>query len=85
VEWVPWDRLDKIGTVGIALLLILGFAREWIVAGPAHRRELATAQEEAKTWRTAFFAEQEMRRDLEQTGRIVRTTFQALPAPEVPS
>jgi hypothetical protein len=81
VEWLPWDRLDKIGVVALALILVIAFAREWIVPGPTHRRELIRAEKEAELWRTAFFGEQESRRELEQTGRIIRTAFQAMPAP----
>lgn len=78
---MPWGQLDKIGTVALCLLLVLGFAREWIVSGPAHRRELAKSDKEADLWRRAFFGEQESRRELETTGRIVRTAFQAMPPP----
>ena len=81
MEWVPWDQLDKIGTVGLALLLVLGFAREWIVPGPTYRRQLAAKDEEIKLWRQMAFGEQESRRELEITGRIVRTSFQSMPAP----
>lgn len=81
MESLPWDRLDKIGVVALALILVLAFAREWIVPGPTHRREIARRDKEADLWRTAFFGEQESRRELEITGRIVSTAFQAMPAP----
>lgn len=81
MDVVPWDRLDKIGVVALALILVIAFAREWIVPGPTHRREVARCDREAEVWRTMAFREQESRRELEQTGRIVRTAFQAMPAP----
>lgn len=81
MDVVPWDRLDKIGVVTLALILLIAFMREWIVPGPAHRRELAKAEKEAELWRTIAFGEQESRRELEITGRIVRTSFQSMPPP----
>lgn len=71
MEWVPWAHLTEIGPWGLVTLFVLLIFSGYLVRGS-----------EARYWRQAFFVEQQLRRDLEATGRIVRTTFQALP--EVP-
>jgi hypothetical protein len=72
MEWVPWAHLSELGPWGLVTAFVLLVFSGYLVRGS-----------EVRYWREAFFAEQEMRRDLEVTGRIVRTTFQALP-PESP-
>lgn len=68
MDWVPWAELKDIGPWGLVTLFVLLIFFGVLVRGS-----------ELKYWRQAFFTEQEMRRDLEATGRVVRTAFKALP------
>jgi len=70
---IPWDTLSTIGAGGLVTLFVLLVFFGALVPG-----------REVRYWRQAFFAEQEMRRDLEATGRVVRTVVQALPDPPPP-
>lgn len=74
----PWTLL-----VGVLLALLSAFMRGTLVSGAEHRRQLQAVQDERDTWRSMAFAEQQSRQQLEVTGRIVRTAFQA--RPEAPS
>lgn len=65
---IPWDTLGTIGAGGLVTLFVLLIFFGWLV--PA---------KEMRYWRQAFFTEQEMRRDLESTGKVVRTVVSALP------
>lgn len=70
MDVIPWASLSTIGAGGLVTMFVLLIAFGALVPG-----------REVRYWRKAFFAEQEMRRDLEATGRVVRTVVQALPDP----
>jgi hypothetical protein len=70
VDVTSWATLSTIGPWGLVTLFVLMVFSGVLVPG-----------REVRYWRKAFFAEQEMRRDLEATGRVVRTVVQALPDP----
>jgi hypothetical protein len=70
MDWVPWDHLNDIGPWGLVSLFVILVFTGFLVRGS-----------EVNYWRKAFFTEQEMRRDLEATGKVARTVLQALPVP----
>ena len=67
---IPWDTLSTIGAGGLVTLFVLLIFFGQLVPG-----------REVRYWRQAFFAEQEMRRDMETTGKVVRSAMSALPDP----
>lgn len=70
--------LELFGNIGSGALL--AFAIWLILTGRL------VPGKEAAFWREAFFEEQKMRRDLELTGKVVRSVVSALPEapPEAP-
>jgi hypothetical protein len=73
VDWIPLDHLSEIGPWGLVTLFVILVFTGYLVTG-----------REREYWRKAFFTEQEMRRDLEVTGRLTRSVLAAPPLPSEP-
>lgn len=67
---IPWEHLNDIGPWGLVTLFVILIFTGFLVRGS-----------EVRYWRQAFFTEQEMRRDLEATGRVARKVLTSLPDP----
>jgi hypothetical protein len=68
---IPWAVLGQLGPGALVTIIVL-----MILTG-----QLVPAKE-MRFWREAFFTEQEMRRDLEATGKVARRVLNSLPTEE---
>lgn len=74
MEWLPIEHLNEIGPWGLVTLFVILVFSGYLVTG-----------RERDYWRKAFFTEQEMRKDLEVTGRVTRSVLTSAIPSEDPS
>jgi hypothetical protein len=68
---IPWAQLQDVGPWGLVTLAVWSVFTGRLVPG-----------KERDYWRKAFFAEQDMRRELEVTGTLQRKVLTALSPPD---
>lgn len=68
---VPWAELATVGPWGLVTIFVLMVFFGFLVPG-----------KDRNYWREAFFKEQEMRRNMEVTGRLQKKVFDSLPNTE---